>query len=35
MWIEDMNNAQYHFININGCSNLKSVSQITKSKPED
>lgn len=31
----DMNNAQYHFININVCSNLKSVSQMTKSKTED
>lgn len=26
----DMNNAQYHLININVFSNLKSVSQMTK-----
>lgn len=30
-----MNNAQSHFIIINVCSNLKSVSQMTESKTED
>lgn len=31
----DMNNAQSRFINIDICSNLKSVSKMTESKTED
>lgn len=33
--LADMNNARSHFININVCSTLKSVSQMTESKTED
>lgn len=31
----DMNNAQYHFININVCCNLKSASQMARTRYEN